>query len=216
MHLPPSLTSLSFLSTADLDSLSSAISLAYLLTNYPHTSLPFASPLPPSEARFVPLIQTARTDTRLRPENVAIAAAAGIRDEDVLYLSDLTDSSSKGGLGLDLKEADVFSSSKSTYLGLVDHPQLELPWHGSSPRTVCILVDHHADAGKHKDASLRVFREPEGAADGKGNPTGSAQSVIVELFQKEIKEKGMLRELSDLAMASILIDTDNVSASYRR
>jgi inorganic pyrophosphatase/exopolyphosphatase len=62
-----------------------------------------------------------------------------------------------------------------------------------------------------------VFREPEGAPHGRANPTGSAQSVIVELFKKEIGQKQTFdHHLADLAMATILIDTDNVSRAINR
>lgn len=198
-----------------MDSLTSALSLSYLLTYYPHHSLPLSSSLP-SNALYVPLIQTNRSDAHLRPENVASIKAAGLSEEEhILYLSDLTE-----GLSLKLASSPQLSPEWNTYLGLVDHPQLELPWlsdEGSSQRSVVLLVDHHADAGKHKEAALRVFREPEGAPDGRANPTGSAQSVIVELFKKEIGQKQTFdHHLADLAMATILIDTDNVSRAINR
>lgn len=196
--------------TPDLDSLTSAFSLSYFLTHLPHNSLPLKHPLP-QNARYAPLIQTNRTDAHLRPENIASVKAAGIDQEDILYLSDLTDA------GLSLSGSDAFSPSHGTYLALVDHPQLELPWTtgetSTSERQVIIIVDHHADSGLHSDAALRVFREPEGSQD--PNPTGSAQSVIIELFQKEIAAQvhQVPRSLADLAISTILIDTDNVSLS---
>lgn len=196
----------------DADSLTSAISLSYLLTAYPHSSLRLSSPLP-DKAIYAPLIQTNRSDAHLRPENVAILAATGIDQQDILYLSDLTDSSPKG-LGLDLSKSAALSPEHNTYLGLVDHPQLELPWtmssSSSSSRRVILVVDHHADANKHQDAQLRVFRQPEGSSD--PNPTGSAQSIVIELFAKEIAKdpSALPKELADLAIATVLIDTDNM------
>ncbi|PWN30381.1 hypothetical protein BDZ90DRAFT_257462 [Jaminaea rosea] len=196
----------------DADSLTSAISLSYLLSTYPHLSLPLSSPLP-EKAIYAPLIQTNRSDAHLRPENVAILAATGIDQQDILYLSDLVDAPPKG-LDLSLAKSPNFSPEHNTFLGLVDHPQLELPWtSGSSSqasRRVLLLVDHHADASQHQDASLRVFRQPEGSSD--PNPTGSAQSIIIELFAKEIKADpaALPQGLADLAIATVLIDTDNM------
>lgn len=204
----------------DLDSLTSAFSLAYLLELYPSSipALPLSSPLP-QDARYVPLIQTNRSDAKLRPENIAAVAAAGIPQDDILYLSDLTDPPSADGLGLSLADSPLLGPAHNTFLGLVDHPQLELPWHGTgaAQRHVALIVDHHADAGKHTDASLRVFREPEGAPDGRADPTGSAQSIVVDLFREAIQASGkgetprFDRGLADLAMATVLVDTDNVS-----
>lgn len=214
-------------SAGDADSLTSAISLAYFLNKFPHTSLPLSSPLP-ANAVYVPLIQTNRSDSHLRPENVAMLAAAGVAQEDVLYLSDLTDPVASKGLGLDLARSEKLSPSKGTLLGLVDHPQLELPWQDgdsdshvsnggvqADQRKVVILVDHHADVGKHQDASLRVFRQPEGSAE--PNPIGSAQSIIVDLFTEFIARNAasVPRNLSNMAISTVLIDTDNVSCRLR-
>lgn len=204
----------------DADSLTSAISLSYLLSTYSHEKLPLKAPLP-SNAVYVPLIQTNRSDSHLRPENEAILAAAGIKQEQILYLSDLTDSKAQRGLGLNLARAGVLSPSKGTYLGLVDHPQLEVPWlptdsdqGGSDPgseRQVKLLVDHHADSGRHQDALLRVFRQPEGTDA--ANPTGSAQSIVVDLFSEAIKGNSAVfpQNLANMAISTVLIDTDNVS-----
>ncbi|CAO1619581.1 unnamed protein product [Parajaminaea phylloscopi] len=209
----------------DADSLTSAISLCYFLTFQSHANLPLASPLP-SNAVYVPLVQTKRTDFHLRPENVAMTAAAGLAQEDVLYISDLTDPSSSHGLALDLARSEALSPQRGTYLGLVDHPQLELPWQvdesqqasGSTDsheqwgraREVIILIDHHADAGKHKDARLRVFRQPEGTAE--SDPVGSAQSIVVNLFAEDLARDAAKtpKSLADLAISTVLIDTDNM------
>lgn len=192
----------------DLDSLTSAISLSHFLTHYPHKDLPLSSPLP-ADARYIPLIQTNRTDAHLRPENIASTSAANLTQDDILYISDLSESVS-------LRDSPRLSPQNGVYLALVDHPQLELSWVSTaskgSERKVVAVVDHHADAGQHTDASLRIFRLPEGVQG--ANPTGSAQSVIVDLFADSLKaDPGKVpRALADLAISTILIDTDNVSA----
>ncbi|CAO1630511.1 unnamed protein product [Sympodiomycopsis kandeliae] len=188
----------------DLDSLTSALSLSYLLQYYLHSSLPLTKPFD-KDTRYIPLIQTNRSDAHLRPENIASLQAADIPQEDILYLSDLTDSN---GLNLDLKTSEKFSVERNTFLGLVDHAQLELPWQSQSSSNnghVSLIVDHHADVNEHQDAQLRVFRLPD------SNPTGSAQSIIIELFQDQIQGDHRLpKEVADLAISTVLVDTDNL------
>lgn len=200
----------------DLDSLTSAISLSYMLAHLPHSGLPLSKTSLPADAIFAPLIQTNRSDVHLRPENVAILAATGVDQRDLLLLSDLTDQRSNGGLELDLAASEQLGPQHNTFLSLVDHPQLELPWtqHGEAPnRHVLFIVDHHADAGQHMNAAMRVFREPEGTK--KPSPTGSAQSIVVELFSAAVAQSpnSIPQALADLAISTILIDTDNVSSA---
>lgn len=188
----------------DLDSAACAVALSYLLTRFgppAHTKL--------DESSYVPLIQTDQADTVLRPENTAAFHASSIPPEHLFWLDDVQKT-----LNLSL-DSDAFSSSSKVAIGLVDHPSLTGPWGGAkaSNRQVDILVDHHEDSGDHTSAALRIIKSPS------KDPVGSCASLITELFADRFArgERGDLglRQIADLLISAIIIDTDNLRSAPR-
>lgn len=176
----------------DTDSFASAILLSHLLS----TSDRFRDRFP-KETQFVPLMQIYRKDLALRAENEYLLDLFHIDQHDLLFLDDLP--------GLQDMERNGIS------LGLTDHPSLSGYWQPSSvfAEKVQVLVDHHADAGSHKSAALRVLMGPENGA------VGSACSVVVDLFQGDQSLKNLSTALVDFALAAILIDTDDLRPTPR-
>ncbi|GAC98328.1 exopolyphosphatase [Pseudozyma hubeiensis SY62] len=188
----------------DLDSASCAIALSYLLSRF---GPPTGYNLP--QSTYVPLIQSLHTDDVLRPENTAAFRASGINPEHIFFLDDVQNT-----LALDLA-SDAFSPSANVSIGLVDHPSLTGPWGGAraANRKVDIVVDHHEDAGDHADAALRIIKSPS------KDPVGSCSSLIADLFAHRFStasptDVGM-RQVADLLISAIVIDTDNLREAPR-
>lgn len=188
----------------DLDSAACAIGLSYLLSRF---GPPQGYKLGASS--YVPLIQSMHSDDVLRPENTAAFRAAGIDPEHTLCLDDIQHT-----LGLAL-DSDAFAPAANVALGLVDHPSLTGPWGGSgaSNRDVEIVLDHHEDVGDHADAPLRIVKAPS------KQPVGSCSSMVADLFAAHFAQASAtdvaMRQVADLLMSAIVIDTDNLRAAPR-
>lgn len=188
----------------DLDSASCAIGLSYLLSRF---GSPSGHQLP--QSTYVPLIQSMHTDDVLRPENTAAFRASGITPDHIFCLDDVE-------LALDLKPvSDAFAPAANVAIGLVDHPSLTGPWGGanSANRRVDIVIDHHEDVGDHPDATLRIIKSPS------KDPVGSCSSLVAELFADRFStaspsDVGM-RQVADLLISAIIIDTDNLRGAPR-
>ncbi|KAM0748589.1 DHH phosphoesterase [Meredithblackwellia eburnea MCA 4105] len=161
----------------DLDSVASAIGFAYFSSATSQGSSPSKS--------YVPLVQTARSDLYLRPENVDVLRSSHIDDDDLLCINDI--------------QPSVVSSQGTTY-ALVDHNKL-LPSFASTSQQasqVHALIDHHADEGFHKSADPRIIQ-----------PVGSCSSLVTNHFNSP----SIPAPLADLLIAAILIDTGLKPAS---
>lgn len=159
--------------TPDLDSISSAVAYAYLSSH-------LTSPTP-STYHYLPLIQTAREDLHLRPENIAALASSNIVDNQTLFtLDDLPhDSDSKGVAGY----------------ALVDHNRLGQRFGGVDGNVVAI-IDHHVNESAHLNASPRQI-----------SLVGSCASLVTEYFSTLVSSSIWPKELADLLLSTILIDT---------
>ncbi|CDU22155.1 related to PPX1-exopolyphosphatase [Sporisorium scitamineum] len=188
----------------DLDSASCAIGLSYLLSRF---GSPSGYTLP--QSTFVPLIQSMHTDDVLRPENTAAFRASGIAPDHIFYLDDVQKT-----LGLELN-SNAFAPSANVALGLVDHPSLTGPWGGAraSNRQVDIVIDHHEDVGDHANAALRIVKSPS------KDLVGCCSSLVAELFADRFANASTsdvgLREVADLLISAIIIDTDNLRGAPR-
>lgn len=171
----------------DTDSMASAVLLSHLLSSGGSHSNAF-----PRSTTFVPLIQQQRRDLPLRAENQFLLSLLHISPADLLFMDDLPPLDS-------LRRSDLL-------LGLTDHPRLSANWqpYDYFESRVELVVDHHADDGAHKQAKLRVLKGPGNGA------VGSASSVVVDLFKGEKQIEQLAPSLADLALAAILIDTDNL------
>ncbi|KAJ1034109.1 hypothetical protein NDA18_000978 [Ustilago nuda] len=188
----------------DLDSASCAIALSYLLTRF---GSPPGYQLSPSN--YVPLIQSMHADKVLRAENTVAYHASGVNPNKVLFLVDL-----QQYLGLQL-DSESFSPSSNVALGLVDHASLTGPWGGAKAqnRQVEIILDHHQDTGAHPNAALRIVKSPNKEA------VGSCSSIVAQLFAESFAKAPSndvaLRQVSDLLLSAIVIDTDNLKGAPR-
>ncbi|BGP24937.1 exopolyphosphatase [Rhodotorula toruloides] len=161
----------------DLDSMACAIGYAH-----------FATQNAVSSRQYVPLVLTARSDLHLRPENVLALSDAGISSDSILTIDELP-SSRVSNLG--------------ARFALVDHNVL-LPMFRSDPSTVdneeedkrvVSVIDHHADEGRHLDASPRLI-----------SPVGSCSSLVTSHFASS-SNFSLPTPLADLLLSAIMIDT---------
>ncbi|EPQ28017.1 uncharacterized protein PFL1_04344 [Pseudozyma flocculosa PF-1] len=184
----------------DLDSAASAISLSFLLSRF---GPPEGHQLP--QSTYLPLIQSNHDDAVLRPENTAAFHASRIDPAHLLCLDDL-----QHHLGLSL-DSPAFSPEAGVSIALVDHPSLTGPWGGpkASHRRVEIIVDHHEDTGDHADAKMRIVKPPS------KEPVGSAASMVANLYRENLVSGAAPKELADLLISAIVIDTDNLRPAPR-
>lgn len=159
---------------SDLDSAASSIGYAYLQAKSN-----------PQAVNIVPLIQVAREDIRLRPENEHAFKQATLNPtwEDLLCLDDVPTS--------------LFPSHKFV---LVDHNRLSdrfrIP--GEEPSVVGIL-DHHEDEEFHLDANPRKIQIP----------TGSCASLVTIHFRDS---KAWTSELATVLLSAIVVDTGGLKS----
>ncbi|PWN41413.1 hypothetical protein IE81DRAFT_348350 [Ceraceosorus guamensis] len=192
-------------SAGDLDSAASAIGLSYLLTQFPEVRSRLGLP---ASLNIAPLVQTAPEDLVLRPENKIALLVAGLQSTSPLHVTDLKDAA---GRSLD-HSSSVFGPSNRVHIGLVDHAALGAEWRSSTgseaDRDVVAVVDHHVDEGAHADAKLRILQGP--GAPGVNVPTGSCASIVAGLFHDHLSAGEVPREVADLLLSAVIIDTDNV------
>ncbi|KAH7355065.1 hypothetical protein BKA65DRAFT_452293 [Rhexocercosporidium sp. MPI-PUGE-AT-0058] len=184
---------------ADLDSLCSALVLAYLRT---YTS---TSSTTNSNTLYIPLSNIPRADLSLRPELLPILSRANLAPTDLITLSDLPS----------LSQSTRLPPEKTKWI-LVDHNALlgELGTIYSSRVFGCI--DHHDEEGKvPRDCGdePRVVRK-----------SGSCSSLVVEYCREawdalsakgsssenDSETKKWDAELARVALGPVLIDTSNL------
>ncbi|KAI1095833.1 DHH phosphoesterase [Rostrohypoxylon terebratum] len=182
--------------SADLDSLCSALFLAYFRSHAPPHTL------------HVPLCHLPRADLVLRPEFGDVLKRAGADVKEVLTLSELPKSHDEEQGGL---------KPEDTKWLLVDHNALTGKLGEQYGGRVVGCIDHHEDEGVvPKDAELRVVEKAGSCmslvveqcretwdALAKGDEQADGDSVAQKV---EIN-----RQLAYLALAPILIDTANLS-----
>ncbi|PQE17280.1 exopolyphosphatase protein [Rutstroemia sp. NJR-2017a BVV2] len=176
--------------SADLDSICSAVTLAYLRTFSPSSSSS-------SRTTYIPLSNLPRADLSLRTELQPVLSRANLRASDLITLSDFSPKALK---------------VENTRWVLVDHNSLRGELGTVFGKRVVGCVDHHDEEGKvrpveecEREGEMRVLKK-----------AGSCASLVVEWARKSWDEmtKGggegqrkMDRELAYLALAPVLIDT---------
>jgi len=179
--------------SADLDSLCSALVLAYLRT-YASSSK--------SNTIYIPLSNLPRADLSLRPELIPVLSHANLKPSDLITLSDLPAAA---------QQSSHLQPAKTRWI-LVDHNALqgELGQTYSSRLVGCI--DHHDEEGKvPKDCGNepRIVRK-----------SGSCSSLVVEYCREawdalskptSDEQEKWDSELAYLALAPVLIDTTNLT-----
>ncbi|TPX58246.1 inorganic diphosphatase [Powellomyces hirtus] len=182
---------------ADLDSLVSAMSLAYLLSlrhqpQPPPHPIATAQPLP-NHHHYLPVISIPRRDFALRTEcPFTLSTAFGP------HLSTLTSSLTF----LDEIDLDALAASRLLSIILVDHNRLA-PTLARFSGCVVGVVDHHVDEGLYSDVGMRVVQ-----------PVGSAVSLVTEMWMTD--KRPVEQGLAVCMLAAILIDTVNLVEEYGR
>ncbi|KAK8080565.1 hypothetical protein PG997_008383 [Apiospora hydei] len=172
--------------SADLDSLCSAILLAYLRTHSPPHTL------------HIPLCHIPRDDLSLRPEFTSVLRRAGTSPEDVITLSELPGSESL--------------SPKDTRWLLVDHNALTGQLAQLYGAHVEACIDHHADEGKvPQDSPLRVIEKTGSCASLVVEQCRDAWDALSASSSSSVEEaRAVDTSLAYLGLAPILIDTSNL------
>ncbi|KAJ3114261.1 Exopolyphosphatase [Phlyctochytrium bullatum] len=174
---------------ADLDSIVSAISYAFL-KHCTH------QPAKPDEHReFVPVIHVPRKDLALRTD-CTYAFSRSFPGVDV---------ASSHFNFIDELDLDALNASNDLRLILTDHNRLAPSLSKYSDRVDGIL-DHHKDEQLHLNASPRVIE-----------PVGSATSLIALEWQKSNHlTESLDSSLAVLMLAPILLDTINLEQKFGR
>jgi len=177
---------------ADLDSLCSAVVLAYLRT-YTSTS--------PANTLYIPLSSIPHTDLSLRPELLPVLSRANLKPSDLITLSDLPN----------LSQPSRLPPEKTKWI-LVDHNALLGELGKIYSGRVMGCIDHHDEEGKvPKDCGdePRVVRK-----------SGSCASLVVEYCREawdtvsaksnDSETAKWNAELARVALGPVLIDTSNL------
>ncbi|KAM0810586.1 hypothetical protein AB5N19_10935 [Seiridium cardinale] len=169
--------------SADLDSLCSALLLAYLRTYTPPHTL------------HIPLCHLPRDDLTLRPEFTEVLKRAATSPDDVITLDELSEAASSSGF-----------KDNSQWL-LVDHNSLTgklEPYKDS----IVGCIDHHADEGHvPQNSSVRVIDKSGSCASLVVNQCKQAWEELKTLDNAEEVDS----QLSYLALGPILVDTINLT-----
>lgn len=183
--------------SADLDSLTSSICFAYL-QSYAHP------PKAPFEPIWIPVVNIPAADLSLRPEYAPTLVHAGINPQDLITKDDI------------IYRSEMVHESQ--YI-LVDHNSLQ--GGGGMNLAKCQIagvVDHHDDEEEIPDKRVfvRIIK-----------PAGSCTSLVVNYLRDTLNDLPQSdfvgqadastslckAEAAKLALASILIDTSNMTAT---
>ncbi|KDN37221.1 DHH phosphoesterase, partial [Tilletiaria anomala UBC 951] len=161
----------------DLDSLACAIAFAYL--SHQRT---------PADRPWLPLVQTAQADFKLRLENQLALKACLIDEQNVISLDDFT------------RWEEAERNEGRVEAALVDHCKLSARWKGNVD--VKAVIDHHADETLYATALPRIVSRP--------TDCGSCASLIAMHFKDELSKVDAGAEISRLLLSAIAIDTHNL------
>jgi len=181
----------------DLDSMASAISIAY----YKHV-VNLTDPSKRERRAFVPMINIPRKDLRLRPEVIrAFEIAFPEAEEEEVHASELF---SRVPFRDDV-DMELLTETKELRLILTDHNHLA-PFQntGDLPNRVSGIFDHHADEGYYLDAYDRII-----------DPLGSCCTLAARLWMEnpDAMVSYLPRELGHLLLIAILVDTASLGSS---
>jgi exopolyphosphatase len=176
---------------SDLDSICSALVLAYLRT---HTS--------PIGSLYIPLSNLPRADLALRPELIPVLSRANLQPSDLITLSDLPP----------LNTIASKLPPENTRWILVDHNAMRGQLDKIYGKRIAGCIDHHAEENavpKDCGEQPRVVRK-----------CGSCMTLVIEfckdawdgIARDNHKEAEVWnRQLAQVALGPILIDTSNMT-----
>ncbi|KAL2204736.1 DHH phosphoesterase [Sarocladium strictum] len=170
--------------SADLDSLCSAILLAYMRTHTPPHTL------------HIPISNLPRDDLSLRPEMTATLSHAGLAPSDLLTLSELPD----------------LENLSSRWL-LVDHNAPTGQLRDQKGAEIIGCIDHHADEEAiAKDATTRVVEQCGSCMSLVVRDSKSTWQEFAAESKDDTDSIANDEKLAKLALAPILIDTANLAS----
>ncbi|KAI0406211.1 exopolyphosphatase-like protein [Xylaria palmicola] len=210
--------------SADLDSLCSALLLAYFHTYAPPAKRALVGDGSCSGAStlHIPVCHLQRADLALRPEFAAVLRDADLGGDDVVTLEDILPRNSDGGRSLAAATAatgqggtepgEAVRPEETRWL-LVDHNAMTGSLARAFGSRVVGCVDHHADEDAvPRDAAVRVVEK-----------SGSCTSLVLERCTDIWAALGPTvppgdsgdaaridAQLARLALAPILVDTSNL------
>ncbi|KAI1127382.1 exopolyphosphatase-like protein [Nemania abortiva] len=211
--------------SADLDSLCSALLLAYFHTYAPpkrQSSIGDGSAAELTSTLHIPVCHLHRADLALRPEFTAVLHDAGVRGEDMFTLEDVLPREHQEAS----EETSTSINPEDTRWLLVDHNAMAGALANAFTSQVIGCVDHHADEGViPRDADIRVIEKSgscaslvlERCADGwealSGlSPPQNRNGTRNTSEGEEVLEGAKIdAQLARLALAPILIDTTNLT-----
>ena len=190
----------------DLDSLSSSILYAYL-----RSSAPPAGAFSPV---YIPLLNIHQSGIRLRPEFSAACQYAGIHTSNLLSLDDI--------------EAGFHQPDRARWI-LVDHNKLQGSLGSRYSQYVQGVIDHHDEehavpsakasepriiekAGSCTSLIVRRFRATWDAISDMSISSGAGHGQGELAINDSAYTQGWDAQIAKLALASILIDTSNLTA----
>lgn len=179
----------------DLDSFTSSLLYAYVRSSKP--------PERAFSQTYVPLLNIPKEDIALRPEFLALLPQADLQSKDLITLSDLPD----------VVNAKATLPPENTKWILVDHNSLQGSWGSIYGNRVAGVIDHHEE--EHK-VPVDTGDEPRII-----EKAGSCTSLVANYCQESWKSlitKGSSvydAQLAKVAMASILIDTNNLQSKEK-
>ncbi|KAG9238476.1 hypothetical protein BJ875DRAFT_437410 [Amylocarpus encephaloides] len=178
--------------SADLDSICSAVLLAYLKSN------PSSPSSPPSSRQniYIPLCNLERGDLRVRRELIHVCQRAGFEVEDFLTLTELWESP----LVL-IEDGKKDRTEMDTRWILVDHNAMTGDLGRLFGGSVRGVVDHHVDEGLY----VKECEEGEGRVL---ETVGSCASLVVETLRSDFNSESLAPEIAYLGLAPILVDTN--------
>ncbi len=188
--------------SADLDSLCSAILLAYFRTHTPPHTL------------HIPLSNLLRTDLALRPELNAVLRPAGLKPDDLITLSDLPRD------GLTPEHTRWLLVDHNAPTGDVAH-QFTAASDASSSNLIIGCIDHHEDEGlvpQDTTHAPRIFAKSgscmslviDHCKEAWDSLSNSTSSSAAKLDTEE--SESLSAQLAHLALGPILIDTTNLTS----
>lgn len=130
---------------------------------------------------FVPLIKVPKADLELRPELKFVLNQVGLDCKKLITI-------------------DEIDTSEPTDIVLIDHNQLTAPFHSEEwSKHVVGILDHHVDEKLYLNAPIRVV-----------NMVGSCITLVLKHFELSATASWLTKEVSDLSMAPLLVDTVNL------
>ncbi|MCJ1467501.1 Exopolyphosphatase [Pseudocyphellaria aurata] len=200
--------------SADLDSLTSSLLYSYLRSLNPPPKA--FTPL------YIPLLNIPEADLRIRPEFAALFERANISASHLVTLDDLSPLERIG---------DVLKPANTRWI-LVDHNKLQGALGSIYSSRVRGVIDHHEEenvitqdtnpeprvvekCGSCTSLVVRTFRTTWDAISTASLSSGAAHAQGDSLVDDSMVRKSWDAQIAKLALASVLIDTTNLTSEHK-